>query len=77
MKRRAAARGWVTRQAGTLEVLAGEREPPVTIVELTDAIDTFNKRLATLDDVQAEMEAELDMDKLEQLQRRIIKWFPW
>ena len=63
-KSRSAARGWVTRASKALmEVL---NNPELTKVELQDAMDDFDKRLATLDEVQSSLELEIgDVQELE------------
>lgn len=63
-RRRAAARGWTTRASKALQDLLAN--PDVTRVQLEDAVEEFDRRLATLDTVQAELELEIsDPDLLE------------
>ena len=63
-RKRAAARGWTTRAAKALQDLLAD--PNATRVQLEDAVQEFDKRLATLDNVQAEVELEIsDPDLLE------------
>ncbi len=59
-----AARGWVTRQANALQALLDQ--PSISEFELRSAIETFDRRLSTLDERQAELEVlvdETDLDK--------------
>ena len=61
-RRRAAARGWTTRASKTLQDLLAD--PDVSKVQLEDAVDEFDKRLAALDTVQAELELEISDPEL-------------
>lgn len=63
MKRRAAAKGWVTRQLKSLNAVLDK--PDVGVVELREAMESLGQRLAALDEVQAEIEVELDPEDLE------------
>ncbi|XP_068210791.1 uncharacterized protein [Palaemon carinicauda] len=56
-KSRAAARGWATRSSNALQVLLDDQN--VAKVELQDAVDELDKRLANLDDVQSMLELEI------------------
>ena len=62
VRSRAAARGWVTRASDHLKKLCGQSDPDV--VELRDAIDEFDLRLASLDNAQSEVEIELKEEDL-------------
>lgn len=57
-KSRTAARGWVSRASKALQETL--TNPKVTRLELQDAVDDFDKRLATLDEVQSLLELELN-----------------
>ncbi|MPC52291.1 hypothetical protein E2C01_046155 [Portunus trituberculatus] len=56
-RRRAAARGRTTRVSKALQDLLADLY--VTRVQLKDAVEEFDKRLATLGTVQAELELEI------------------
>ena len=62
-KRRSAAKGWVTRQANALKTLL--EKPEVTLIELQDAVEGFDQRLDSLDEVQSELELEIEDEYLE------------
>ncbi|KAK3883912.1 hypothetical protein Pcinc_011767 [Petrolisthes cinctipes] len=63
-RRRAANRGWVTRTSNALADLVAK--PDVTTLELEDAIEEFDRRLAALDDTQSAVEMGIvEPDKLE------------
>lgn len=63
-KSRFSAKGWTTRSSNALQLLLAQ--PCVSRIELEDAIEDFDKRLATLDEVQAAIELEIvDSEKLE------------
>ena len=63
-KSRTAARGWVTRASHAMtNILATD---PVDQVELTDAVDEYDKRLKNLDSVQEDIEILLDQKDLEE-----------
>ena len=65
-KSRTAARGWVTRSSNALLAMLNDPST-LTKVELQDAMDDFDRRLATLDDVQSNLELEMnDSRDLEQ-----------
>ena len=60
-KTRSSARGWTTRSSNALEaLLAGSS---ASRIELEDAIEDFDKRLASLDEAQAALELEIDDTK--------------
>ncbi|KAK3889708.1 hypothetical protein Pcinc_006274 [Petrolisthes cinctipes] len=64
MERRAANRGWVTRTSNALADLVAK--PDVTTLELEDAIEEFDRRLAALDDTQSAVVMRIvEPDKLE------------
>ncbi|XP_050706794.1 uncharacterized protein LOC126992176 [Eriocheir sinensis] len=63
-KKRAAARGWVTRQSTALKDLLDK--PSISEFELRSAIETFDRRLNTLDERQAELELLVDDGDLDQ-----------
>ena len=54
-RRYTASKGWVTRAVKTLTELLGKPESP-DIVELHDAVDEFDKRLANFDAAGADVE---------------------
>lgn len=58
VRKRTAAKGWLTRSSTALSKLL--QRPDVTRWELEDAVSDFDQRLATFDDAQAAMELELD-----------------
>ena len=63
---RIAARGSITRSSKSLLALLDKPKSDVSCLELEDAIDDFDKRLSTLDDVQSSLEVEItDSDELE------------
>ena len=45
LQHRSAAKGWVTRVSNNIMKLLARQEPPVTVSELEDAIEEFDKRL--------------------------------
>ena len=57
-----AQRGWVTKKAAKLAGVLALDPPPSQIV-LEDAIDAFDQQLASLDEVQEEVELLLDSDE--------------
>jgi len=62
-KRRAGARGWLTRAQ---KALSNElRATPINKFALTDAIDEFDKRLTAVDEAQELVEREVDEKDLE------------
>lgn len=64
VRKRTAAKGWVTRQLKSLEAVLVK--PDVSVVELSEVIESLGRRLAALDDVQAEIEVELDPKDLDE-----------
>ena len=62
-KARTGARGWVTRASNALRDVVAQ--PEVDPVDLQDAVDEFDKRLAALDEVQANVELELEENQLD------------
>ncbi len=63
-KKRTAARGWVTRQSSALKDLLDK--PSTSEFELRSAIETFDRRLSTLDERQGELELLVDEGDLDQ-----------
>ena len=63
MKSRSAARGWMTRASRRLESILNT--DPVDIVELQDAVEEFDKRLANLDEVQTDVELQIPEEQLD------------
>ncbi|XP_066958131.1 uncharacterized protein [Macrobrachium rosenbergii] len=64
-KSRSATRGWMTHSSNALMDLLGDRE--LSKVELQDAVDDFDRRLAHLDEVQSVLELEIgDSQDLEE-----------
>ena len=63
LKKRTAARGWVTRASRGLEEVL--RDPDVSEVMLEDAIETFDKRLASLDEIQEDFEVFIEVGDME------------
>ena len=63
VKARTGARGWVTRASKALRDVVAQ--PEVDPVDLQDAVDEFDKRLAALDEVQANVELELEENQLD------------
>ena len=61
-KSRTAARGWVTRSSNALLAMLNDPST-LTKVELQDAMDDFDRRLATLDNVQSNLELEINDSK--------------
>ncbi|XP_066987482.1 uncharacterized protein [Macrobrachium rosenbergii] len=57
-KSHSAARGWLTHSSNALMDLLGDRE--LSKVELQDAVDDFDRRLAHLDEVQSTLDLETD-----------------
>ena len=60
-KGRAAARGWVKRSSNALLALLNDSK--VSKGELQDAVDEFDRRLATLDEAQSNLELEINDSK--------------
>lgn len=63
VRRRTAAKGWVTRQQASLRTVLGKAD--IKTEELSDAIQCLNDRLANLDAIQSETEVELDPKDLD------------
>ncbi|XP_064120228.1 uncharacterized protein LOC135224838 [Macrobrachium nipponense] len=63
LKKKKAARGWVSRLGKELISLLGR--PVLSAVELKAVIDNFDIRLSKLDEVQSEIEVELESDLLD------------
>ena len=61
-RRYTASKGWVTRAVKTLTELLGKPESP-DIVELHDAVDEFDKRLANFDAAGADVELTFDNEQ--------------
>ena len=61
LRRRAGCQGWVTRAANKLEELL--KKDDVNLIELRDAADEFDKRIASLDEAQADVELEIEEEK--------------
>ena len=76
-RRRAAARGWVSRSVKALKELLADDD--VGRVTLKDAIDDLDRRLASLDDAQSSVELlisdpkklEEDIDEADQFRRQV------
>lgn len=60
---RSAARGWATRASKALYSICKATE--VDKDELSDALDEFDRRIATLDEAQSHVELEIDEQQLE------------
>ena len=54
-----ACKGWVTRASTAITKLL---ESKITAVQLSDAVDEFDRRMASLDDVQGEWELTFDSE---------------
>ena len=66
-RKRAAARGWLTRSSRALEALVVRKaDGDVDSAVITDAIDEFDKRVETLDQAQTEVEMAIDEVELEE-----------
>ena len=63
LKAKAAAEGWLTRATKRIDTLLAK--VPVTVSELEEALDEFDKRLKKLEEVQNDIEVEIDPDQLE------------
>ncbi len=63
-KKRTAARGWVTWQSNALKALLDQ--PIISEFELRNAIETFDRRISTLDERKAELELLVDEEDLDQ-----------
>ncbi|KAK7071213.1 hypothetical protein SK128_008566, partial [Halocaridina rubra] len=68
-KSQVSARGWVTRASKILKAMLDEPKSDLSCSELGDALDEFDKRMSTLDDVQSSY--ELDIDDPEKLDKEI------
>ena len=55
-----ASKGWVVRATKSLNELL--EKPDITVVALNDAIDEFDKRLASFDDIQSELELSIETE---------------
>ena len=60
VKSRVAARGWATRASRNVESLC--KTAGVGKVELSDAMDEFDKRLNTLDSIQSRLEVLVEVE---------------
>ena len=56
-----ASKGWVVRATKSLNELL--EKPDITVVALNDAIDEFDKRLASFDDIQSELELSIETEE--------------
>jgi hypothetical protein len=69
LKSRAGARSWVTRAGRAIQALCAEighySVSDLQLVKLRDAIDVFDKRVASLEVVQSEVEMSIHQDELE------------
>ncbi|XP_037780314.1 uncharacterized protein LOC119576743 [Penaeus monodon] len=63
-KKRAVARGWATRKSNTLKGLLNN--PDVSVIDLQAAMDDFDQRLASLEEVQTLLELETDLANLDE-----------
>ena len=63
VKSRVAARGWATRASRNVESLC--KTAGVGKVELSDAMDEFDKRLNTLDSIQSRPEVLLEVEDID------------
>ncbi|XP_037778187.1 uncharacterized protein LOC119574962 [Penaeus monodon] len=63
-KKRAVARGWATRKSNTLKGLLNN--PDVSVIDLQAAMDDFDQRLASLEEVQTLLELETDFANLDE-----------
>ena len=61
-QRYTASKGWLTRAVKTLTELLGKPESP-DIIELHDAVDEFDKRLANFDAAGADVELTFDNEQ--------------
>ncbi|KAK3860954.1 hypothetical protein Pcinc_033017 [Petrolisthes cinctipes] len=61
VRRQSVARGWASRASRALKEILDT--PDVTRVQLEDAMEDFDRRMATLDDVQASLELEISDPK--------------
>ena len=56
-----ASKGWVVRATKSLNELL--KKPDITVVALNDAIDEFDKRLASFDDIQSQLELSIETEE--------------
>ncbi|XP_063590241.1 uncharacterized protein LOC134767126 [Penaeus indicus] len=63
LQKRAVARGWATRKSN---VLKGLNNPDVSVIDLQAAMDDFDQRLASLEEVQTMLELETDFVNLDE-----------
>ena len=56
-----ASKGWVVRATKSLNELL--EKPDITVVALNHAIDEFDKRLASFDDIQSELELSIETEE--------------
>ena len=56
-----ASKGWVVRATKSLNELL--EKPDITVVTFNDAIDEFDKRLASFDDIQSELELTIETEE--------------
>ena len=56
-----ASKGWVVRATKSLNELL--EKPDITVVALNDAIDELDKRLASFDDIQSELELTIETEE--------------
>ncbi|XP_063607690.1 uncharacterized protein LOC134782212 [Penaeus indicus] len=63
-KKRAVARGWATRKSNVLKGLLNN--PDVSVIDLQAAMDDFDQRLASLEEVQTMLELETDFVNLDE-----------
>ena len=64
LKRRTAAKGWLTRAVISLQILIADPDGTDEFT-LSDAVQEFDKRLSTLDYVQSEIECDLPNEELD------------
>ena len=57
-----ASKGWVVRATKSLNELL--EKPDITVVALNDAIDEFDKRLASFDDIKSELELSIETEEV-------------
>ena len=58
-KSRASARGWLTRSSKGIKALLDKPNSDLSCIELEDALDEFDKRMSTLDDLQSSYKLEI------------------
>ena len=64
LKRRTAAKGWLTRAVNSLQTLIADPDGTDEFT-LRDAVQKFDKHLSTLDDVKSEIECDLPNEELD------------